>query len=518
MRKKLTLILSCAVISSLPVIGEITSAKTATEIIVKTNACEFSETLHEINDAVADVSSDIVTDFPSNKLIVFSDNEFNCRGAEYAITNADGMHVLVYHTPEQAESAYRSLSEDDSLNVMPDIKFSIPTEVLPPQTANPSSEFQIASTEHLSWGAEFIGTDAFFDTLYNNYGTPAKMPKVTVAVIDTGVDYEHSFLNDRIIGGYDYSNDDDDPMDDNGHGTHVAGIICDNTTPNVKILAYKTLNNEGEGNSSDILSAMLDARNNGAKVINLSLAADDLDGTAYQALHDIYYDEIISKGVTIVAAAGNERRDAQYSFPSNMDEVITVSGCDSNGDFDDTYSNFGNKVDLCAPGTAVLSAYPDERYAYMKGTSMACPHAAAAAALLITADTTLTPEQVKQHLIDGSVKRESTYNYGKGYLNLKSLAKSFAKLPQLITVEVNSGYISFDILRPESIPDNGADITVAGYIDDTLAAVRTFHITESDCTGGVRLSDTNTEFDSVKLYLWNNLGLAEPISKFYEID
>jgi len=247
---------------------------------------------------------------------------------------------------------------------------------------------------------------------------------VKVAVIDTGIDYTHPDLDLNYAGGYDYVNDDDDPMDDNGHGTHVAGIIGaeDNdigvvgVAPGVSLYAVKVLDNRGSGWISDIIAGIDWAVENEMDVANLSLGGKGTSDALETAVQNA-----ASEGVTLVVSAGNESDDAAYYVPAAYDEVITVSAI---ADFDGLpgglggskrygrgrfktvqaddafayFSNYGQAVDLAAPGVDIYSTYAGGGYETMDGTSMAAPHVAGAAALYIAAHPGAVPSAVEQGL------------------------------------------------------------------------------------------------------------------------
>ena len=241
-------------------------------------------------------------------------------------------------------------------------------------------------------------------------------PDVTVGVIDTGVDYSHPDLaaniwinpgedcagcrNDRIDNdgngfvddwhGWDFINNDNDPYDDNGHGTHVAGTIGavgDNEQGvagvnwNVKLIPLKFIGANGSGDASDAVRAVLYANAMGAEVTNNSWGGDGYS----QALADAIA-EADAQGSLFVAAAGNSftNTDASPNYPSGYDlpNVIAVAATDQN-DARAWFSNYGRRsVDLGAPGTNILSTQPAASYQFLDGTSMAAPHVTGAAALV----------------------------------------------------------------------------------------------------------------------------------------
>jgi len=227
---------------------------------------------------------------------------------------------------------------------------------------------------------------------------------VKVAVIDSGIDYTHPDLAGNYAGGFDFYTGDSDPMDDHGHGTHVAGTIAaamNNLTgdpaeeegvvgvaPDVRLLGYKVCGVDGSCSDFAIQQAIAEAIAQGAKVINMSLGQTDYSQTLDDAVQDAW-----NAGLVIVAGAGNNGLD-QLFYPAAFENVISV------GAFDEdhrraTFSNYGMWVDLSAPGNVILSTYPlvacggsttvpgdTGCYNWLSGTSMATPHVSGAAALV----------------------------------------------------------------------------------------------------------------------------------------
>lgn len=244
--------------------------------------------------------------------------------------------------------------------------------------------------------------------------------EVTIAVIDTGVDYNHQDLQGKCITGYNYVDRNSDPMDDHGHGTHVAGIaaaVGNNSTGvagvdwKARIMPLKVLDSQGSGYDSDVASAIRYAADNGAQVINMSLGSPDYSYTLSEAVNYAY-----NKGVTIVAASGNE--SSSVSYPAACDNVIAVGALESN----DTlayFSNRGSALDLTAPGVSVLSTAPGG-YVKMSGTSMASPVVAGCASLVLAAHSDYSPSRVEGALKDGATDLGSPgfdTSYGHGKVN-----------------------------------------------------------------------------------------------------
>lgn len=245
------------------------------------------------------------------------------------------------------------------------------------------------------WGPPVIGMVGAWDT---TRGTHA----ITAAVIDTGVDATHEDLAANICGGgHDFVNDDDDPADDNGHGTHVAGTVAaaiGNATgvagmTNACIMAIKVLGADGSGFASDVASGMAWAADHGARVINMSLGGPHSAAEASAAAY------AWAQGVLIVASAGNSGC-ASVGFPAAYREVIAVGSLDSSGPSGpgtrrSTFSDCGDEVELAAPGSSILSTCTGDRYCRLSGTSMASPHVAGVAALAWSPDLARTNADVR---------------------------------------------------------------------------------------------------------------------------
>lgn len=239
---------------------------------------------------------------------------------------------------------------------------------------------------------------------------------ILVAIVDTGVDYNHPDLKGKVVKGHDYVDNDDDPMDENMHGTHCAGIAAASTdnkigiagmAPNVKILAERVLDANGSGTLANVAKGITDAADRGAKVISLSLGGSSSSRTLKNAVN-----YAIKKGVTVVAAAGNDG-SADPSYPAYYDNVISVAATDSNDQLAD-FSNYGDWVDVAAPGVDIYSTVPGGEYESLSGTSMATPLVAGIAGLL--ASQGKDAAQIRQ-AIESSTDEDGTYDIAHGRVN-----------------------------------------------------------------------------------------------------
>lgn len=230
-------------------------------------------------------------------------------------------------------------------------------------------------------------------------GVAADETPVVVAVVDSGVDMDHPDLIENLLPGYDFVDKDEAPDDENGHGTHVAGIIAAvNNAVGVrgvaygaKILPVRVLNQNGRGSSANIAAGIRYAADHGAGIINLSLGGC---GSSLAEQEAIQYAR--ENGCLVVAAAGNDSAPtvavgtyggAAYT-PANYPGVLTVMAADNTWELA-SFSNYDNnpgegaEYELMAPGVDILSTTYDGGYGRMSGTSMACPAAAGAAAMLM---------------------------------------------------------------------------------------------------------------------------------------
>jgi subtilisin len=307
------------------------------------------------------------------------------------------------------------------------------------------------TAEQIPTGVSRIGAPTAWGNTHTGNG-------VKVAVIDTGIDFCHPDLAANYLEGINYIDSSQPPKDDNGHGTHVSGIIAaqQNDTgvvgvaPNAKLLAAKVLDASGSGSLSNVITALDWAVQKGARVANLSLGAVDF-WCAYFGLcgagpECTAISNAVASGVVVVVAAGNAADEALYYTPANCQDSLTVSAfADSDGnsgglgapmrggvELDDSFAqSFSNHsvyywdmdgngtfgiadhpvVDIMAPGVEILSTMPTydvtlttsygilKNYGVLSGTSMATPHVAGAAALYIGANSGATADAVRRALV-----------------------------------------------------------------------------------------------------------------------
>ena len=299
---------------------------------------------------------------------------------------------------------------------------------------------------------------------------------VTVAVIDTGIRKGTDLAKTCFVSGYDFVNNDSDPTDDNGHGTHVAGTVAQSTNNSLGVagvafnsclMPLKVLDKTGAGTYANVALGIRYAADNGAKVINLSLGGSADSTTLKDAIS-----YASGKGVTVVAACGNDNV-SNCLYPAAYDDYVIAVGATQYDETKAPYSNYGPSLDLVAPGGNTSLDQNGDGYAdgvlqqtfkivgrtitwayyFFQGTSMATPHISGVAALLIANGNAVTPDEVRAALQEtakdlGTPERDDTYGYG--------LIDAFAAL------NWTAAPCTSDAQCDDGLYCNGAEVCVAG--------------------------------------------------------
>ncbi|MDP8202909.1 MAG: S8 family serine peptidase, partial [Candidatus Tenebribacter mawsonii] len=317
---------------------------------------------------------------------------------------------------------------------------------------------------------------------------------IVVGVIDSGIDYEHEDLEDNIwtnwdeipdngidddnngyiddIHGWDFYNNDDDPMDDFGHGTHVAGTIgavsnngigVTGVAWDVRMMALKFLGSDGSGPTSGAVSAIIYGTANGVKLTNNSWGGGEYSQTLYDAIASAD-----TAGILFIASAGNDAKDndANPTYPScyDLENIISIASTDRNDSLS-TFSNWGlSTVDIAAPGSSILSTEPNNQYGYKSGTSMAAPNVSGGIVLAWAQFPGFSSHQIIHQILGGSDQKENL----DGLMNSGSRLNIYnAVVDTNISIKVNHREIEFGALLLGNQSEEN-EILISNMQDDQI--------------------------------------------------
>jgi len=370
----------------------------------------------------------------------------------------------------------------------------------------------------LQWGFRKIQVDFAWNISVGN-------SSILVSVVDTGVDWNHPDLAANYVAlGYDWVNDDSDPVDDNGHGTHVAGIVAaviNNSIgvaglSQVKIMAEKALNSTGYGSTDDLANAIIHSVDSGAKIIVMSWGDYYDSFLLHNAIRYAY-----SNNVLLVAAAGNDAV-SEPMYPAAYSEVVAVSATDR-WDNLASFSNFGDWIELAAPGVSIFSTVWDDSYAYKSGTSMAASFVAGVAALTWSVYPQLSRDDLRIYLREkaddlGSPGFDIYFGYGR--VNAWKALENSTKISDIAV---------FGVVPGKAVVGQGmrmrvyVNVTNLGYETEVFNVTLYANRTEANC-----LEMTLQAGESINLtFEWNTAAFSfgryllsccvDPLSNEYNV-
>lgn len=279
----------------------------------------------------------------------------------------------------------------------------------------------VNKSQVIPWGIKKIGADKAWQTTQGE--------GVRVAVIDTGIAFDHPDLQKNVKGGVNILNSILPPYDHNGHGTHVAGTIgavnnemgVVGVAPKVSLYAVKAFNKDGTAKLSDIIRAIDWCIENNIDIINMSFGFNEPSPTFREAIIRAQ-----QAGIIMVAASGNKGTRGRLEYPAQFAETIAVSSINENNEITD-FSTIGPGVDLTAPGEKITSTWLNNSFRDLSGTSMSVAHVTGVAALLLSRYPNIKPNQVSSILKDSAlrIRNISTYAQGSGIINASFLARSY---------------------------------------------------------------------------------------------
>lgn len=459
-------------------------------------ANEFAEDVSELIESNKNLeyyhASDCDGEFETARLIVKSAHNIDIRNATGIVSGYDDLWVLQYETPEDAKAAY------DYYKDRPGIQFVEADKKV--QLCSSSSEMISTAAvdfDNISWGTASSGLLMLKYELKPNLD---RYKTVSIAVVDTGVNAKHEYLEGRVeptkintsSSGTRNSSD-----DDNGHGTQVASIIADATLNNVIIKPYKVLDKHGTGTFASVAAGINCAVKDGVDVINLSLGFYEHSETLKAAVDNAYEKDII-----VVSSAGNDNTDSP-SYPSSYPNVIRVAATNQNN-VAANFSNYGD-IDIAAPGVSVMVANFKSGYVSASGTSLASPLVASAMAVIKCIIPDASSEDIiniiKNNALE-SFEPNAQLHLGAGVLRVPSLyeiinqektvAPTFSHTPSIYNSEFN---LTIFCATPDSVIYYTTDETVPGK-DNPSSKIYTSPILIDKTTKLLAVSYSDEKFRS----------------------
>ena len=385
-------------------------------------AAEFAENVGEMLrdfDEPSDIGAAVRSqgsDPAKTRLIVKAGGALDTLDA-VSVAENDGLWVLQFADRAAAERAYALYSSDRKVKY---VEYDCSVSAVDYEEENGGIENGGAEApaqpagKYLSWGVECVGLDRLCEELSDNKVT---LKETVVAVIDSGVDYTHPFLEGRVLptkintssGGKR-----NDCMDNSGHGTQVAGVIADSTPDNIVIRPYKVLDEYNNGTFISVAAGIKCAVKDGVDIINLSLGFYEDSKVLSEAIAYAMENDIL-----VVGAAGNDATSVPF-YPASYSGVLKITAVNYQH-YAANFTNFGDDVDFAAPGVQIYTTTLGGQYTTVSGTSFAAPFASAEAALIRATLPKASAEDVfdimKKYAVIDSFLSQIPEKYGNGIIN-----------------------------------------------------------------------------------------------------
>ena len=347
-------------------------------------------------------------EFETARLIVKSSSKIDTLDALSVISGFNNLWILQF---ESAQNAYEAFKYYSSRSGIAYIEPDKPVSAL-------SYSYELSTNSdtdktYLSWGASHIGIDVFNNSITENNIT---LSDIVVAVVDTGVDPNHTALQNRVIPtkiNTSSSGIRNNSMDDAGHGTNVAGIIADCTLENVYIKPYKVLDTYGNGTTVSVAAGINCAVKDGVNVINISAGFEEDSEILREAVTNAEQNDI-----TVVSSAGNDGTDTLY-YPASYSSVLKIAAVNESNIIAN-FSTFGSYIDFAAPGVNIKTTGLNNTYVTVKGTSFASPFVSAVIASMLGVDNKMSVEDITEILADDAIEvheDESRIKCGNGVIH-----------------------------------------------------------------------------------------------------
>ena len=389
------------------------------EVLVgKDTQLKETNTLEEFNESMRSLLEEyddelvVAGQRSTNRLILhFEGKSLNLTDflAKRVIARENNMVIIQFDSEEEARQCLESLEKMKEVTFVEMDEYDVSS-----QTAGEGQNAlsQNSGRQSYTWGCQDMGMDQLADYLAGH----ARQQSATVAVVDTGV-LPAEAMKDRVLAGTDVVVGGDGRMDTVGHGTHVAGTILDCTQGlDVKVLPVGVFGANALASTTSICTGLEYAISQAPDVINMSLGGP---AGAEHNWEQMLIGEAVQQGITVVVSAGNgdeagNPEDTAGVMPAALTECIVVGAVDQEHEIA-SFSNYGDSVDVCAPGVDVVSySIKPEGFESMSGTSMAAPHISALSAMLCMYVPEASPAQIEKYIKDYCERLGDEQYYGAG--------------------------------------------------------------------------------------------------------